>query len=294
MAVKADGSVYLTDQPCASVSELENVDAVRKINPNGAVSTFARGDIISETMPLKSFVTANGLAFDQAGNLYVSDPRQFEVQIDRESCEISSSVPAIQPFGSRAGIWKITPGGNVSVFAGVLNESRSTYSGKGVDVAFLAPGNIQIDSTGLMHVYDRHAAPYRTIDSAGNVLEAPPPFNTHGGNFIASPQGDVYTPTYCTGTNTPIDLVNVRSGAIIAKDIPASLRIAVDARGNVYSASLGNPRLGTNAVVYKKSPTSERFEPVVTEVRDLHAIAVGPSNELFIKSGYAVIKVVFN
>ena len=70
MTVAADGAVYLTDQPCRADSG--QADAVRKIAPNGQVSTVATGALPQAGAALARFVRPAGLAV-KGGVLYVSD-----------------------------------------------------------------------------------------------------------------------------------------------------------------------------------------------------------------------------
>jgi IPT/TIG domain len=97
---------------------------IRKITPNGVVSTFAgntTAGFVNGHGKSASFSAPSGLVFDTQGNLYVSD-------------ELNNAIR------------KIDPSGNVSTFAG--NGNIGVGNGIGTAAQFQRPIGIAIDTLG--------------------------------------------------------------------------------------------------------------------------------------------------
>lgn len=122
VATDRAGNVYVSD----------NTVLIRKITPDGAVSTFAGG-----------FGRAMGLATDSAGNVYVAES------------------------GSHV-ISKITPSGVVSTLAGAIGSSGSA-DGFGSEARFNNPRGLATDSLGNVYVADTSNSTIRKITPAGLV-----------------------------------------------------------------------------------------------------------------------------
>jgi alpha-tubulin suppressor-like RCC1 family protein/sugar lactone lactonase YvrE len=123
LAVSADGTSYVSSW---------NQHTISKVSPAGVVSVLAGAAGVAGTADGQAgaarFNGPKGLAFDPAGNLYVSD------------------------FWNRT-IRRIDPAGNVSTFAGAAGQQGST-DGTGADARFSGPGNLAIDSWGTLYVSD--------------------------------------------------------------------------------------------------------------------------------------------
>ncbi|HEX3385158.1 MAG TPA: NHL repeat-containing protein, partial [Mucilaginibacter sp.] len=119
LAVDAAGNVYVADT---------GNDAIRKIAPDGTVTTLAgsgtRGNANGKSA---SFNSPFGIAADAAGNVYVADSGNNLIR-------------------------KITPGGAVATFAG--NGLRGAGNGAGNSSAFNTPAGLAIDATGNIYVSD--------------------------------------------------------------------------------------------------------------------------------------------
>lgn len=125
LVLDAAGNVIAADQQAG-------VLALRRITPAGVVTTVARIN-----------TSADGLAIDGAGNLYVPD--------------YTNSV-----------ILKVTPAGAVSTFAGASGE-RGATDGTGAAARFNGPGGIAIDPSGNLYVIDTDSGLLRQITPAGVV-----------------------------------------------------------------------------------------------------------------------------
>jgi sugar lactone lactonase YvrE len=124
IAVDGQGNVFVCD-----------LNAIRKITPNGDVTTLANID------------QPNDLAVDRNGNVFVSQNNNL--------------------------IGKITPDGTVSIFAGGLGVNYETLDGNGTNSRFVSPRGIQFDSAGNLYVTEwfgviRKITPNRDVTTIVN------------------------------------------------------------------------------------------------------------------------------
>lgn len=222
IAVDSSGNVYVGDG-----------GEVRKISPDGAVTTLASG------------VGAYGVAVDSSGNVYVSDYEGNVVQ-------------------------KITPDGVVTVLAGGGVDGTDSMGnpkikqgsddGKGTGASFHFPSGIAVDSTGNVYVVDSGNVMIRKITRGGVVttlcrqgpnhspipsLRAPRFLAVDSlGNFYVtdldrilkiSPKGVV---AILAGTFTNMKYPVDGTGTDATFSDPSG--IAVDSSGNVYVADTRN------------------------------------------------------
>jgi sugar lactone lactonase YvrE len=142
LVVDATGNIF--------VAESDN-NQVRKITPDGTVSTFA-GDTASGYVDAKGkdarFYSPGGIAIDSNGNLYVTDYSNQRIR-------------------------KITPDGTVSTLAG--SGSGGYKDGAAADAQFYEPQGIAIDRAGNIYVSEggnntiRKITPDRIVSTlAGN------------------------------------------------------------------------------------------------------------------------------
>lgn len=150
-AIAADraGSLYVStsahysnsfctpDIPCYSANRV----AVRRIAPDGTVTTLA--DTPSDKSPgsLPSAVNIRGLAVDAAGNVYVADTRNHR-------------------------ILKIAASGAVSTLAG---GSQGAADGQGAAASFSSPSRVVVGAAGNVYVLDSGNITVRKITPDGTV-----------------------------------------------------------------------------------------------------------------------------
>ncbi|OLY94695.1 hypothetical protein BUE76_06455 [Cnuella takakiae] len=136
VAVDGQGNVYVADI---------NNNAVRKIAPDGTVSTFAGAatqGYADGTGTAARFNNPRGVAVDAQGNVYVADMTN--------NC-----------------IRKITPAGVVSTFAGA--KTAGYADGTGTAARFTNPRDLTVDGQGNIYVVDSDNNGIRKITPAGVV-----------------------------------------------------------------------------------------------------------------------------
>lgn len=195
IAVDAQGLVYVADS---------NNNLIRVITPAGVVSTLTgRAGQGLQDGPVASakFSHPNYLAFDQQGNLYVSESRNNRIRKITPQGMVSTlaggeaGVPAPQgyvdgPAGSArfAGpegialdkqgnvyvadvnnnrIRKVTPAGVVSTVAG--SGAKDFADGMGTQAKFSFPVDIAVDANGTLYVTDYGNGCLRRIGTEGQV-----------------------------------------------------------------------------------------------------------------------------
>ncbi len=147
---------------------------IRKVTPEAVVSTFA----------ISMDVSPHAITVDGQGNLYIIDDTHL--------------------------IQKITPNGDVSIFAGSTNGFAD---GSGANAQFSYPSSIAVDGQGNVYVADVLNNKIRKITPNGMV-------STLAGSSLGSDDG--------TGTNAKFKYPEA---------------VAVDANGFVYVTDTGNNRI---------------------------------------------------
>jgi len=176
IVVDHSGNCYLLDQ----------VDPrIRKITPGGYVSTYAgaetTGFLDGDALTARFLTDANGLACDEAGNIYEGDTHNFRVRkvsvaamvhtvagdghggfINGDGATAEFRFPGAVTCDRQGNVYvsdqgnfcirKITSNGVVSTFAGT-GVSAMVDGGPGV-AQFRQPGDLAADSQGNVYVID--------------------------------------------------------------------------------------------------------------------------------------------
>jgi sugar lactone lactonase YvrE len=229
VAVDASGTVYVTD----------GNSKIRKITPEGMVSTLAGSDTASSTDGIgtaASFNYPRGIAVDASGNVYVADY-----------------------FGNK--IRKITPEGVVTTLAG--SGSAGSTDGTGAVASFNNPEGIAVDTSGNVYVAEFSSHKIRKITPEGVVTTlagSGTAGSTDGAGTAASfnrpngvavdASGNVYVAEFSSHkirkiTREGVVTTFAGSGRVGSTDgigTTASFAhpngVAVDASGNVYVADM--------------------------------------------------------
>ena len=138
LAVDSAGNVFVADT---------NNEMIRKITPQGVVSTFAglagTPGAADGMGPAARFAGPSGVAIDAADNVYVVERTNHTVR-------------------------KITPTGTVTTLAGLAGNPGSA-DGAGAAARFNQPGGITVDSAGTIYVTDTTNNTVRKITPTGVV-----------------------------------------------------------------------------------------------------------------------------
>jgi sugar lactone lactonase YvrE len=200
LAADAAGNVYVADR---------DNHTIRKIAPDGKVSTVAGSAGSAGSTDGKGsmarFFRPSGIAVDGAGNLFVSDTRNFTIRKISPSGMVSTLAGRPEQDGSdRAGsidgpaasarfrfplgiavddlgsvyvadffshaIRKISAGGMVTTLAGQSGPpAMGTADGPGASARLAYPSGLAIDEGGNLYVADSHSYTIRKITTKGTV-----------------------------------------------------------------------------------------------------------------------------
>ncbi len=197
-AVDAVGNLYVADT---------NNHRVRKVAPNGTITTFAGNGntypIGTATPPGDGGPAASaalnqplGLALDAAGNLYISD----EYRVRKVSKGTITTIAGIGTFGfsgdggrataaqlsagglalDQAGnlyiadvynyrVRMVTPGGMISTVAGNGMPGYTGDGGLAIDAEMWRPGWVAVDSKGALYIADQQKCSIRRVALDGTI-----------------------------------------------------------------------------------------------------------------------------
>jgi len=279
IAFDAAGNLYVADG--------QN-HRIRKVTPAGVVSTIAgstQGFADGAGSEAQFAVPRGGIAFDAAGNLYVADLGNHRIRKITPEGMVSTFADDLpgDPMGlyhpsgiaidvagnlyvtSDSRILKITPAGEVSIFAGRTSDAGFT-NGVGGSARFYFPDGIAIDAAGNLYVADTWNNRIRKVTPEGVVstvaggaqgfvdgAAAEARFNRPEGIAIDA-AGNLYVAD--TNNNrirkiTPEGVVSTiagstsgfADGAGTAARFSRPSRIAIDAAGNLYVTDQSNHRI---------------------------------------------------
>jgi sugar lactone lactonase YvrE len=230
IAVDSAGNVYASDT---------YNHRIRKITPNGDVSTLAGGSIngyAEGSGTFAKFYYPEGLAADSAGNVYVADTGNHRIR-------------------------KVTPDGDVTTFAG---SDAGSADGNRTEALFNQPTGVTIDSAGNFYICDYINSKIRKITPNDDVTT------------LAGGGADGQTAGYLDGNGTAALFYNPEG-------------LTVDASGNVYVADYNNnsirkiaPNGSVSTIAGDTSQGYSDGNRTVALFNSPNAVAVDSSGDIFI------------
>ncbi len=217
VAVDRDGTAYV----CDAFNH-----TIRKVTPAGVTSTFAGLAGTTGTADgngtTARFFQPNGIVVDASGNLFVAD------------------------FGNSS-IRKVTPGGDVTTFAGVNGLIGST-DGVGSSARFQNPEGIAIDAAGNLFISDSNNHIIRKITPAGAVTTIGGLVNSTGLTAGTGSEARFFLPS---------GIVVDRSGAIYVVNAfgNAVMRGTLDTRPTILAAPQSHNVVAGSAVTFSVNAT---------------------------------------
>lgn len=228
LAVDAQGNVFVADY---------GNNVIRKITPDGTVSTFAGNTTAGYVDGVGSVVEFNnpaGICFDKQGNLIVADHNNNMIR-------------------------RINPAGGVKLIAGTKTPgyiNAAVDSAKSVTASFRNPVGVAVDANNNIYVADignnaiRKITPAVVVTTVGGgpnqaVIGFPAgiTIDAQGNFFISDESGRILELTAAGVLYNLAGATNVAGfadGAGSAAQFNVPLGITVDAQGNVYIADSNN------------------------------------------------------
>ncbi|HSE15578.1 MAG TPA: NHL repeat-containing protein [Pyrinomonadaceae bacterium] len=200
IAIAADGTIYVAD---AGES-----NRIRKISPDGNVTTFAGGEEgFADGAGLSaSFNTPSALALGPDGNLYVADTGNNRIR-------------------------KITPDGSVSTVAG--DGAAGYVDGPAAKAQFNGPIGVAVSPAGDIYVADTYNDVIRMITSEGEVT------TVAGGGAPGYADGEQKVALF----DTPSGIIVVENSSLIVADTGNRRLRKVSAEGSVTTLPVSGEEL---------------------------------------------------
>ncbi|MBI5186125.1 MAG: chitobiase/beta-hexosaminidase C-terminal domain-containing protein [Nitrospinae bacterium] len=237
IAIDSSDNLYVTQSGGVA-------NAIRKITPAGAVTTLAGSGTsadVNGTGTGASFMLPDGIAVDSSGNVYVADMTAHKIK-------------------------KITPAGVVTTLAGTGTSGNT--DGTGATATFSSPGDIAIDSSGILYAQSGNAIRKITIAAqtalmGGSVQGAALTLTTSSQVSTLAGSAGLAGSTDGTGTAArfiyPNDITTDGTNLFVADQTSQTIRKIVIATGAVTtlagSAGLTGSTDGTGTAARFKNPT---------------------------------------
>ncbi|KAF2335430.1 T9SS type A sorting domain-containing protein [Flavobacterium ginsenosidimutans] len=174
---------------------------IRKITPDGVVSTFAGSTYgFSDGIGIEAkFREPRGICIDSNDNIYVTDPEDDKIRKITSDGTVSTYVEIESPIGicidskgylyvsdtNVSRINKVAPDGTISIFAG---SDQGLANGAGPEARFYNPFGMCMDSAGNLYVADTNNNNIRKItpDAVVTIFAGSPTGDTGSTNGVGT------------------------------------------------------------------------------------------------------------
>ncbi|ARK98201.1 hypothetical protein BOC43_28645 [Burkholderia pseudomallei] len=269
IAVDVGGMLYVADQ---------GNDAIRKITPDGTVSTLAGGSrgFVNGQASSAKFSNPRGVALGTGGMLYVADQGNNAIRkitpdgtvstlaggsqgfVNGQASSAKFLMPAdvaagtsgtlyVADYGNHA-IRKITPDGTVSTLAG---GSSGFADGQGTSAKFFGPIGIAVDTSDTLYVADFGNNAIRKIATDGTVStlaggggsgsvdgQGTSAKFTRPAGIVVDTSGTLYVAD--SGNNAIRKITPDGTVSTLARGLNLPMAIALDSGGTLYVTDTNN------------------------------------------------------
>lgn len=159
LTVDSTDNLYISDSSNSRIRKVDSAGIITTFAGNGNVSFSGDGGPAINA----SVNSPGGIAFDAAGNLYISEPGEGRVR-------------------------KVNTAGIISIFAGQAPRNRG-FSGDGgpaTSAQLQGPFGLAVDASGAIYIADNGNSRIRKVDAAGIITT----YAGNGQSVATSPLGD--------------------------------------------------------------------------------------------------------
>ena len=210
VAVDAAGNVYIADT---------NNNAIRKVSPNGTITTLATG---------VNLYNPGGIAVDGAGNLFIADTGNSLIR-------------------------KMATDGTVSTVAGNGGYGPGGDGGPAASAQLESPTAVAVDASGNIYIADTNSGVVRKVTRDGRIATLGGSTMKQPRSVAVDTAGNVYVSTQNNMVRrvTPAGVASTVAGNAFGgysgdggnasdAELSAPGGLALDASGNLYIADTGN------------------------------------------------------
>ena len=254
VAVDSAGNVYIADTNNNEVEKVTAAGILSVIAGNGTQGAPTLGPAASSKLN-----SPQGLAVDPAGNLYIADTGNSEVE-------------------------KVTPAGTLSVIAGSGTAGGPTYGGPAISSMLYYPQGMAVDSAGDLYIADTDhftidlvnpAIPSNsTMPQLTGTTTVGQTLSASTGAWSPTPTGYAYQWQDCNSAGnacTAISGATASTYTLTTADIGHTIRVLVTASNSSGSAGTASPPSTlvqalptTTTTTTTMSPTTTTMAPTTT------------------------------